>query len=177
MANIRTSLQKDRAQATVRELHPMLLDLINIALVSKQLHWNVVGPRFRSVHLMVDELVEFCREKADTVAERMVALGQSADGRARTIADKTTVEDIQTDFVMDNNVVAMLSDRLANVTLDFRNRLQRIAEHDPVTENLAAEIIEGLEKFLWMMSAQQQTQEAKARGQAADQRPGATPPA
>ena len=52
------------------------------SLVAKQVHWNVVGPRFRSVHLQLDEVVDTARQHADTVAERASAIGVSPDGRA-----------------------------------------------------------------------------------------------
>ncbi len=48
----------------------LLVDLVDLALVAKQIHWNVVGPRFRSVHLQLDELVGTARTHSDTVAER-----------------------------------------------------------------------------------------------------------
>ena len=40
------------------ELQATLLDLVNLTLIGKQLHWAVVGPLFRSLHLELDELVD-----------------------------------------------------------------------------------------------------------------------
>ncbi|WP_276206892.1 Dps family protein, partial [Streptomyces niveiscabiei] len=56
-------------------LQGALVDLIDLSLVAKQVHWNVVGPRFRSVHLQLDEVVDVARLHSDTVAERASALG------------------------------------------------------------------------------------------------------
>ena len=39
-----------------RELQATLLDLVDLALTGKQLHWSVVGPNFRPLHLQLDEL-------------------------------------------------------------------------------------------------------------------------
>jgi hypothetical protein len=33
------------------ELQSMLVELIDLALIGKQAHWNVEGPHFRSLHL------------------------------------------------------------------------------------------------------------------------------
>jgi starvation-inducible DNA-binding protein len=49
-------------------------------------HWNVVGPRFRSVHLHLDNVVTTARQYSDTVAERAAALGVNPDGRAAGVA-------------------------------------------------------------------------------------------
>jgi DNA-binding ferritin-like protein len=51
-------------------LQATLVGPIDLALVGKQLHWSVVGPLFRPLHLQLDELVESWREHADAVAER-----------------------------------------------------------------------------------------------------------
>ena len=60
----------------------MLVELIDLALVGKQLHWNVTGPLFRPLHEQLDELVDSWRELSDVVAERAVALGYSPDGQS-----------------------------------------------------------------------------------------------
>lgn len=35
-----------------------MLELVDLTLIGKQLHWNVVGPLFRPLHLYLDELVD-----------------------------------------------------------------------------------------------------------------------
>jgi starvation-inducible DNA-binding protein len=78
-----------------QELQATLLDLIDLSLLGKQLHWSVVGPHFRSLHLQLDELVDGWRALADTVAERAVAIGFWPDGQAGAIVagtGRTTLE-------------------------------------------------------------------------------------
>src|SRR3954449_5344247 len=67
-------------------LQATLHELVDLSLIGKQLHWAVVGPLFRPLHLQLDELVESWRELSDTVAERAVALGVVPDGQARAVA-------------------------------------------------------------------------------------------
>jgi len=64
------------------ELEASLIELVDLSLLGKQLHWSVVGPLFRPLHLYLDELVDSWRELSDTVAERAVALGSWPDGQA-----------------------------------------------------------------------------------------------
>src|SRR6185312_11002165 len=52
------------------ELQATLHELVNLSLIGKQLHWAVVGPHFRSLHLQFSELVDSWRELADIVAKR-----------------------------------------------------------------------------------------------------------
>ncbi|HEX2297396.1 MAG TPA: ferritin-like domain-containing protein, partial [Pseudonocardiaceae bacterium] len=51
-------------------LQATLVDLIDLSLIAKQAHWNVVGSNFRSAHLQLDELVATARQYVDEVAER-----------------------------------------------------------------------------------------------------------
>ena len=67
-------------------LQAMLVELIDLALVGKQLHWNVTGPLFRPLHEQLDELVDSWRELSDVVAERAVALGYAPDGQSDAVA-------------------------------------------------------------------------------------------
>src|SRR5258705_11654845 len=66
-----------------RELEVTLIDLVDLSLWGKQLHWTVVGPLFQVVHERLDELVDSWRELSDTVAERSVAIGHWPDGQAQ----------------------------------------------------------------------------------------------
>jgi starvation-inducible DNA-binding protein len=68
-----------------QELQATLHELVDLSLIGKQLHWAVVGPLFRPLHLLLDELVDSWRELSD-IAERAVALGFIPDGQAKAVA-------------------------------------------------------------------------------------------
>ena len=79
---ITSTLTDEQKTITGNALQQTLVDLIDLSLVAKQAHWNVVGRNFRSVHLELDELVTVSREFTDQAAERATAIGVSPDGRA-----------------------------------------------------------------------------------------------
>ena len=63
------------ANAELRaDLQRALVDITALSLVGKQIHWNVVGPNFRDLHLNLDEVVDIAREGSDELAERMRAI-------------------------------------------------------------------------------------------------------
>src|SRR2546430_13172187 len=68
------------------ELQATLVELIDLSLLGKQLHWNIFGRPFKPLHEHLDELVDSWRELSDTVAERAVALGYSPDGQAAAVS-------------------------------------------------------------------------------------------
>src|SRR5258706_9179756 len=91
-----------------RELQATLVELVDLSLVGKQLHWSVVGPFFRSLHLQLDELVDAWRELADTVAEPAVALGYMVDGQAGAVGAGADSAPLQRGGVADRGVGAAL---------------------------------------------------------------------
>jgi starvation-inducible DNA-binding protein len=136
------------------ELQGALVDLIDLALIGKHAHWNVVGPHFRSVHGELDVLVESWRELGDAVAERATAMGAAPDGQAETIAGSTKVEPLPRGHLGDGEVVWLVGDRLEQVVMRTRERMTRMASLDPVTEDLLIDVAATLEKQLWMLRAQ-----------------------
>jgi starvation-inducible DNA-binding protein len=136
------------------ELQGMLVDLIDLALIGKHAHWNVEGPHFRSVHRELDELVDTWRELSDDVAERAVVLGAAPDGQSEAIAGSTKVEPLPGGHLADDEVIWLVSDRLEQVAARARERLARVADLDPVGEDLLIGVAAALEKQLWMLRAQ-----------------------
>jgi starvation-inducible DNA-binding protein len=131
-----------------------LVDLLDLALIGKQAHWNVQGRHFRSLHGELDELVDSWHALADVVAERAVSLGAAPDGQAETIAGSSQIEPLPGGHLDGADVVALMGDRLAEVIARVRERMERIAAVDPVSEHVLVDVAATLEKQLWMLRAQ-----------------------
>ena len=136
------------------QLQEMVVELVDLSLLGKQLHWSVVGRHFRSLHLQLDELVDSWRELSDTVAERAVAIGTFPDGQAATIAADSPIDSVEQGPIEDLELVRLLSGRLAEVAERARERASRVSELDPATEDVFIEVIRALEEQLWMVRAQ-----------------------
>jgi starvation-inducible DNA-binding protein len=154
MNTVKSSLS-DSARATTGEaLQGALIDLIDLSLVGKQAHWNIVGPRFRSVHLQLDEVVALTRGFADAVAERAAAIGVSPDGRAATVASDSGVPAFPSGYVADTDVVGAFVASLESAAKRMRDRIDATAEPDPVTQDLLLGVTAELEKQSWMFQAE-----------------------
>ncbi|GGS51140.1 DNA starvation/stationary phase protection protein [Streptomyces griseoviridis] len=145
----------DASLKTVSEaLRGALVDLVDLALVAKQIHWNVVGPRFRSVHLQLDEVVATARTHSDTVAERAAALGVPPDGRAATVAVGSGIGATPEGWIDDSTAVAAIVDALGAVIGRMRERIAATGDPDPVTQDLFIQVTADLEKQHWMFQAE-----------------------
>ncbi|MET9349125.1 Dps family protein [Streptomyces termitum] len=135
-------------------LQGALVDLVDLSLVAKQVHWNVVGPRFRSVHLQLDEVVDTARLHSDTVAERASAIGVSPDGRAATVASTSAVGSVPEGWIKDEEAVDILVASLGAVLTRMRERIEATADPDPVSQDILIAVTGDLEKHAWMFQAE-----------------------
>ena len=146
-------LAADARAAVAVELQATLAELLDLALQGKQAHWNVRGPHFKSVHEMLDEQIDAQREWYDEVAERLVALGVPAAGQHDAVA-KSGLAPLPAGFLGDRAVVTAIFERVDTVAKRIRERLERVGESDPVSEDMLIGILTGLEKQRWMLGAQ-----------------------
>ena len=154
----RSILGANETEAVAAALQASLTDLIDLALLLKQAHWNLVGPAFRSIHLQLDEIVADVRTGSDEVAERMSQIGVAPDGRSSTVASDSRLARYPEGFVSDGTTVTQAADAMATAIEGLRAARAAVADPDPVTEDLLISILGPLEKHLWMM----QSMEAKA---------------
>jgi starvation-inducible DNA-binding protein len=134
-----------------RELQATLVELIDLSLIGKQLHWNIYGRPFKPLHEHLDELVDSWHDLADTVAERAVALGVSPDGRAATVSSDSEIGAVETGSLDTDAALHTLIPRVADVTERIRGRMDRLGELDLASQDVLIEIVRELEKQLWML--------------------------
>ena len=151
------------ASATLDEnLQAVLVDLIELAMQGKQAHWNVVGRNFRDTHRILDEIIEAAREFSDTVAERMRALHAVPDGRSDTVAETTTLAEYPQGEIDTTETVDLITARLESVVATMRGVHDEVDEEDPTSADILHAIIEKLEQFAWMVSAENRTPAARS---------------
>lgn len=135
-------------------LQSTLVDLLDLSLLAKQAHWNIYGPRFRAIHLQLDEVVTTARDYADQVAERAAALGVSPDGRAGTVAENSGLPAFVSGWVDDENVVGAVVQVFSTLITRMRARIDEAGRSDAVTQDLFISLTADLEKQSWMFQAE-----------------------
>ncbi len=153
-APIRSTLAPADQQAVAERLQPLVVDLVELGLTGKQLHWNVVGDRFKSVHEHLDELVDQYRLWSDDVAERLTSIGVAPDGRVQRVAGDSPEDPAPESWTHQTEVIEVMANRVEAVARRTRARLEGLGDTDVASEDLLIEILDGLEMQLWMLSAQ-----------------------
>ena len=134
-----------------RELQATLVELVDLSLLGKQLHWNISGRPFKPLNEHLDELVDSWRELADTVAERTVALDVTQDGRASMVTAGSGIEPVGGGSLDTDTATRELVERLADVSERIRSRMARLGELDLASQDVLVEVVRELERQLWML--------------------------
>ena len=132
-------------------LQKLLPELVALTLDVKQAHWSIIGPAFLPLHELTDEIAEQTSVWADRVAERAMALGFTVDARPRTVA--AVAGHFPAGRVADDEAVAELIALIEGVTATARRSLDALEQADAVAHDLTVEVLEGLEKYCWMLRA------------------------
>nr|WP_042184596.1 DNA starvation/stationary phase protection protein [Kibdelosporangium sp. MJ126-NF4]CEL16395.1 Non-specific DNA-binding protein Dps / Iron-binding ferritin-like antioxidant protein / Ferroxidase [Kibdelosporangium sp. MJ126-NF4]CTQ94319.1 Non-specific DNA-binding protein Dps / Iron-binding ferritin-like antioxidant protein / Ferroxidase (EC 1.16.3.1) [Kibdelosporangium sp. MJ126-NF4] len=152
---ITSPLPEADKKTTGAVLQATLVDLVDLSLIAKQAHWNVVGKNFRSVHTQLDELVSTARKYVDEVAERANAIGVSPNGKARTVVESSGLPEYPDGWVSDDKTVAAIVGTLEALVKRLRGRIDETDKSDLVTQDLLIAIAQDVEQAHWMWQAQQ----------------------
>lgn len=145
------------SKALTDSLQKVLVDLLELQMQGKQAHWNVVGKNFRDTHRVLDEIIEDARTFSDTVAERLRALHAVPDGRSDTVAATTTLQEYPNGEVDTATTVDLVTERLEATVATMREVHDAVDEEDPTSADILHAVIERLEQFAWMVSAENRT--------------------
>jgi starvation-inducible DNA-binding protein len=140
-------------------LNRRLADCIDLQTQCKQAHWNVKGPSFIGLHKLFDDINTDVEEYVDLLAERVVQLGGVAEGTARCVAERSTLQEYPLDISTGQDHVDALSTALAAFGRVCREGIDQLDElGDADGADILTEISRGIDKWLWFVEAHQQAE-------------------
>ena len=137
----------------VAALQQTLTELQQLQLQTKQAHWNASGTLYYPLHLLLQEHYEGISKYADTIAERLLAVGSSADGRGNTIVKTSGVPEIPGGFLDDAQILVWFTNAYKRVGEEVNAAIKTTEDVDPTTSNLLQEVEHGIAKYQWQMRA------------------------
>ena len=142
-----------RPTGVAQFLTPVLHDLVALAVNGKQAHWHVRGANFVGVHEFLDELVAHAQDAADTVAERVVALGLPVDGRIGTVAARTTTPELSDGFQKSETTVREMVAQLDAALETVYAAVKGLDDVDLVSQDIVIAVAQQLDKDRWFLSS------------------------
>jgi starvation-inducible DNA-binding protein len=160
----RNNLPENAKNVAVQLLNARLADGIDLALATKQAHWNLKGPQFIGIHEMLDTFRAEQDEWNDAMAERVAQLGATALGTTQAVAAATKLAPYPTDIYAIADHLAALIDRYAEYANALRRNIDEADEAgDADTADLFTEVSRGIDKQLWFLEAHVQEETGRIR--------------
>lgn len=135
-------------------LNARLADTIDLALATKQAHWNLKGPQFIAVHELLDTFRAGLDEHGDVMAERVAQLDGIALGTSQAVAKASGLEPYPTDMQKVPDHLAALADRYAHLANTVREDIDTTDEAgDADTADILTAFSRELDKDLWFIKS------------------------
>jgi len=154
MHNTKNDLAKGKREKVIELLNARLADAIDLKTQAKQAHWNVKGPHFIGLHELFDQVATAVEAHVDLIAERATALGGTAIGTARVVAQKSTLSEYPLEIVDGTAHVDALSTAMADFGKNIRQGIDETDKlGDTDTADLFTEVSREIDKLLWFVEA------------------------
>jgi starvation-inducible DNA-binding protein len=145
------SLTSDEGIKVAACLQQRLVSLLDLSLTLKHIHWNVVGPNFISVHMMLDPQHDGVETMVDDVAERIATLGGVPIGLPGRIVDARTWTDYALDRADALSHLGALDLVYTGVIEDHRAAIDAVGDIDAVSQDLLIGQTGVLERYQWFV--------------------------
>jgi starvation-inducible DNA-binding protein len=147
-------LPEESRAASVEALNQVLSDTIVLRDLYKKHHWQVSGPTFYALHLLLDKHYEEQARLVDALAERVQTLGGVAIAMPQDVAEMTKIErpprgreevPVQLSRLLDAHELVLLEARAA------ARKAEGLGD-DGTNDILVSEVVRTNEMQVWFLS-------------------------
>lgn len=150
--DIDIGISKAHRETIAKALSHVLADTYVLYLKTHAYHWNVTGPLFASLHTLFETEYNELHDAADTLAERIRALGRYAPGSYATFTRLASIKE-------DNDEIPAAMSMIANLVMGHEavgrtlRAAFKVAEAggDQATMDMLIGRMEASDKAAWML--------------------------
>lgn len=136
------------------EMNTFLADLTCLSVKVHNIHWNLKGDDFFTIHKLMDAFYEDLNEKIDVVAERLIVIGGRPIGSLKHVLNRTNIKELEdVNLNSRDGFTHLITDY--NQLLQHANHIIKLAEgeDDYGTADDFTEFSKNFGKTLWMMNS------------------------
>ena len=139
---------------TVTEtLSTVLAETMQLYVMTLNVHWNITGPLFPTIHVLTEQQYTELQEAIDTIAERIRALGVKAPAGLVRFHDLGSIVDLDENAKAEDMLHSLIE---ANQTVINRLKValkQATESDDDVTAGILTDRLAVHQKTGWMLEA------------------------
>jgi starvation-inducible DNA-binding protein len=147
-----TDLSGNAVPEITEALNGLLADAFALYMKTKNFHWHVSGPLFRSYHLLFDDQAAEIYASTDELAERVRKIGGRTIHSIGEIVKLQTIKDNNKDFVSPVDMLKELMEDNKTVIKAMRKAHDIADKHEDVaTASILENFIDQAEKRNWFL--------------------------
>lgn len=144
-------LEASVRQQIAHNISLLLADTYVLYAKTQNFHWNVIDPRFYSLHIFLEKQYEELAEALDEIAERIRMLGEHAPGNLKQFIEMTNLKEASQEINGDKMIKQLLDDHEA-ICAFIRKGIELASSlGDEGTADLLIQRLRAHEKHAWML--------------------------
>ncbi|MEX0269561.1 Dps family protein [Leptolyngbyaceae cyanobacterium UHCC 1019] len=153
MRKLNIGLTEKEREGVIGLLNSSLSNVYLLLIKTKKYHWDVVGPQFRTLHMLLDEQYQALSTATDSIAERVRILGGFPAGTAAEFIQLASLEEHPGVIPNATEMVAKLVDDHEIIIRSLREQIDQSSEefHDEGTADFLTGLMEQHEEMAWML--------------------------
>lgn len=147
-------MSQEDIKKSITMLNQLLADTVTLYHLYKKHHWQVSGPTFYQLHLLLDKHAEELDATIDTIAERIQTLGGIAVAMPFDVAENTKIARPPVDVEGIPALLARTIDGHATVIADIREGIELTEKNQDYGTNdlLMSDLLRMHELQVWFVS-------------------------
>ena len=153
MAQTASDLSPDASAEIAAALNQAVAETVVTTMLAQNFHWNVTGMSFGPLHELFQTIYEDHFVGQDDLAERIRAIGETAEGKLATHLDRSKVTEGD-EHASDVDMIRHLMEAEETIGATLAGLSETASRHGDIrTEDLAIERGRIHDKFAWMLRA------------------------
>lgn len=154
MYRTKNTLSENIRAKSIALLNEHLASAIDLHGQIKQAHWNVRGDNFIAIHELFDRVAAETITFYDTIAERVGALGGTAEGTSQTAVKKSFLKPYPLGIADSKAHIEAVTTALADFGTSTRKAIDESAGFgDADTADIFTEVSRGVDQQIWLIES------------------------
>lgn len=146
-------LESSKLERISKLLNKTLSNQHVLYLKTRNFHWNLIGKRFHTLHLFLEEQYKSLELAIDDTAERIRILGGIPKASMKEFLNTATLEEDQGRLIDGDEAIAILLNDHQSCVLSLRKSIEELEDDmgDAGTADFLTDLLKSHEKTAWML--------------------------